>query len=379
MSFNENYSSGQPPLLLLSLKFKMAICFVPMLLLLCTNAVADDIDRANEALAYIEKNLTGDSYIEPLDITALEQHLGALSLVLENYQLDGDDERLVRYNRIQAIEWLNFHRFHTDRIVDIGQVEMAIKDTNILVQQIPSVEASSLQYGAGLMALHLLESADMAYEFWLECAGLQHAGCMNILASGHFTGENGIPVDFQQSVLWHQGVYNTGTDFKCAGFYSANQLAQLSFHFPKYDTGGTWQEWSEKSDALMEELKERAGEQVHCLRWNQDTIIAVMNFATEGELDSRRLDDALSMIKDKALYSATLMLKNGADLSQAPDLLDAIEYDSERCYIALQLTLFAKYSGLSQQKAMLEDYLRSTGQCTWGSALIDKLQTDGRW
>jgi hypothetical protein len=94
----------------------------------------------------------------------------------------------------------------------------------------------------------------LAYEYWEKCAAHRHAGCLNIMASARLTGAGGVAVNVAESIRLNEEVYQTGTDYRCAGANSALVIAQI-LHF----TGARGQAvddlaWLRRANGLLDEL-----------------------------------------------------------------------------------------------------------------------------
>lgn len=113
---------------------------------------------------------------------------------------------------------------------------------------------ANVRYLAGSLAYSSLSSPPLAYAYWAACAQGNHAGCLNIMADSHITGEGGQRLDPREAMSLHERVYNTGTSFICAGAFSALSIAQISHLYRVNSPGAGTLEWLRRSQVLLERL-----------------------------------------------------------------------------------------------------------------------------
>lgn len=186
------------------------------------------LERANASIEYLQANTTHPLKHDNVDIERSEQAIADLNDVIADYELSQADQNLIRMVRGFSLKTINLKRLNSGKKVDIAQAEQAIDDFVYLSAQLGTVD---LFYAAGHVAMHLLSSPSMAYDYWLKCAEGGHGGCMNIVATHRFTGENGLPIDIDKAVYWHKRVYDSGINYVCAGAFSANMLRDIAFFY----------------------------------------------------------------------------------------------------------------------------------------------------
>jgi TPR repeat protein len=349
-----------------------------LLLLLSAPTYADDLlERTNSNLDYLRQQVINQPEKGLIDIPASERVIGELSQVLDGYELELHDQILLRTVRALSLKNINMLRLNSLQKVDLAQAELAIADIDFVSKKSDSVD---LLYAAGHISMHLLDYPVQAYQYWQQCAESGHAGCMNILAAHRFTGENGLSVDVEQSIYWHQQVYKTGTEYICAGVFSAIALGELAHFYSDLDTGSNWTQWLEKRDLLLDDLISKGHDENICqlgVHYARDFVL--QHHLSEDNIAT--LDLAIKLMSEDSEKQVLEVIKQGKELSTVIPYLSSIEYPEEQCSLTLSLLLYAKYDG--QQKAVqaLTDYMTSLSMeyCAWEFALIERMQTSGRW
>ncbi len=123
----------------------------------------------------------------------------------------------------------------------------------------PEIQAivRNAAYLAGMTA-SLLGDTQKAYAYFRRCANEDHAGCLNVVAWAMVTGEGQTAVDLDDAIAMHERVYQHGTEFKCAGPFSASAIAKILHFRGGPATTATDLDWLGRARALIAKLeKER--------------------------------------------------------------------------------------------------------------------------
>ncbi|MBQ4811498.1 hypothetical protein J8M20_09120 [Pseudoalteromonas luteoviolacea] len=310
-----------------------------------------------------------------------EKAVNTLTELMETYQLSEKDLLLARAARALSIKKINFVRLHSGEKVDTSQAEQAIEDLDFVIRKDPGGDTKGLMYTAGHIAIHLLKHPVLAYKYWEKCAPLEHAGCMNIMASHRFTGENGLSIDINASILWHKRTYNTGTSYLCSGVFSASTLAEMAYHFPEVATGATWEQWLSRRDQLNQKVEDIKQEKGLCHLGLNFAMSHVLFFG-KGIQNSKYIDLAIESATDENHKQVFQLLRSASyDVSDVIKYIGLIDYEPDQCGVSLIMLLHAKYSGNYKASKQLENYLTTLNRehCAWQHALIQNLKNEGLW
>ena len=197
----------------------------------------------------------GGSLADP----ALEGEIATLTSLINGTGLDEANQTTARYFRGRAAVLINQARLRNNRPADTGLAQRALEDFDWVVERGKEVRqqrvtAGNALYLSGLVAREFLGDAPRAYGYWAKCAQREQAGCLYLMASARVSGEGGVKVDVPGALELHKQVYETGTDFSCAGAFSALAAARIIyFSGAKQLTVGEL-EWLKRGDLLLEEL-----------------------------------------------------------------------------------------------------------------------------
>ncbi|WP_428612949.1 hypothetical protein [Shewanella sp.] len=356
----------------------LTACCTALFLFLSANGWAEEsLEQINRDINYLRENVIQVFDYSGQDIQTAEQVISQLSQVLQTNEWNIEDQVLLRRVRGLSLKNINMYRLNSGQRVDYVQSEMALEDIEFVSQQTGS---DHILYAGGHVAMHLLNYPVKAYDLWQRCAESGHAGCMNIMATHRFTGENGLPVDVSQTVKWHQKVYQTGIDFICAGVYSAINLGELAFLFDDIDTGADWQQWRERRESLLEEVIKRSGDEYLCpmgASYFRDFVFQ----SIESEPDWDMLDLAMRHLPEASEKETLEIIKQNMNLSNAIEHLALISNPIEQCSLTLSLLLYAQHNGLESASQALQNHMTtlSTDDCPWEFALLQRIQNRGRW
>ena len=190
---------------------------------------------------------------------ALQREAAALTRIIETGGLNGAGLSVAHFWRGQAQVTMNWSRIRRGMPVDKEAARTSLADFDRAIDHgvdIPDWHVSHTEalYLAGTVARNHVEDTKRAYEYWEKCAALRHAGCLNIMASARLTGAGGVEVNLDESIRLNEEVYQSGTDFRCAGAQSALVIAQI-VHF----TGAQGRAvdalgWLRRASELLDEL-----------------------------------------------------------------------------------------------------------------------------
>jgi hypothetical protein len=359
-----------------SLRSAIGILF----LLAATGLHANTSAEINTAVDFLAKHTWPQDRSENLDVNVTEQHLSVITKVLEQKDITTEREGALRALRGYGLSAINFIRLHQRQLIDVAQAEQALQDFNFAIEHFSKISPRNLQYEAGHVAKHLLQSNELALQYWHSCAEKDHGGCMNILAHDYFVGAVRNGANINAAVKWHNRVYNTTSDFTCAGIFSANRLAQLSYYLPDVETGKSWLAWQEELDKLYQKIRNNFKEDMQCNMEKIYTSRYVMQILI-GPANTELLQQAQFIAPDENTKAVIGLFAPQQDLMKATELLDRVDSPAERCTYVFDLANLAKHYRHKEAFKQLEDYLSNLAQsdCRWDSTLMQQLQMKGQW
>ncbi|HWA36443.1 MAG TPA: hypothetical protein VG873_01155 [Burkholderiales bacterium] len=236
----------------------------------------------------------------------LDPEIRALDRMLASGGLNPIGMAVAHYWRARAYASINWVRMRKGEGADPALARKALADFDLAIAggDVPAWQLSraNTQYMAGLVAYNYLDDPKRAFGYWETCAGAGHAGCLNTMATARLTGLGGIAVDLDQAVELNRRVYDTGTDFQCAGALSAFAIAQI-VHTGLL-TGVTVDEfeWMRRGYQLLDELAARDKDDNPCERAKHETYEYLMRLK-RGE-DRRELLHAAAARRRANDYAA---------------------------------------------------------------------------
>jgi hypothetical protein len=135
---------------------------------------------------------------------------------------------------------------------EVGQQIDALADAN--GSNWRGLKANAI-YLSGSLSYAQLGDATQAFRYWTRCAELDHAGCLNNMATARTTGEGGIAVDLTEALRIHKRVFETVTRFGCSGVYSAYSAALLVGLGGVRNTKDNAEIWIENAGNLLHVLQ----------------------------------------------------------------------------------------------------------------------------
>jgi hypothetical protein len=190
---------------------------------------------------------------------SLDVEIAGLTNLLQSSQLTAEGSSVAYYYRARAETVVNDVRVRNGRKPDIELGRNALADydkvlsANIEVDPL-GVTINDALYGAGVVARTYLADVPLAYQYWSRCAERGQAGCLNIMAHAKLTGAGGVKVDVPGSIELHKKVYDTGTDFTCAGAFSALAVSRI-IHFESIGSLTVDElAWLDRANLLLDKL-----------------------------------------------------------------------------------------------------------------------------
>jgi len=185
--------------------------------------------------------------------------VASLTTLIDNDALTGDPRLAAFYYRGWGRQLINSIRVKKGSKLDADVAHATLSDFDTVIagnRDLPTwdVTIANTEYLAGGIAKNSLDDTPGAYAYWIKCAARNHAGCMNIIAVASITGEDGQPVDYKQALDLHTRVFNTGTNFSCAGVYSAEGIAAIVYFTGTKRPGDDEIQWVTKAYPLLDRL-----------------------------------------------------------------------------------------------------------------------------
>jgi len=303
----------------------------------------------------------------------LDQPIAILSRVIEDRQVNAAVLSVARYWRARAYTTLNWSRMGKGQKPDAELARKSLQDYDDVatagVQVRGWVSVPDSIYGAGGVAFNHLGDKPLAYRYWQRCAAAGHAGCLNIMASARLTGAGGVAVDLDQSIALDGMVYDTGTDFRCAGAYSALMNAQI-IHFAglKGQTVGEL-DWIGRAYPLLDELQKEEKNDNPCDRAFFEISEYLMRLA-RGERKPELLRAAAARTAGNDLRSAARYLLGDMSREAFDKAAQAIALKHVACSAHF---IGAWHAALERDTARLARYtdaMNTLGECEISLALL---------
>jgi tetratricopeptide (TPR) repeat protein len=267
----------------------------------------------NEIKGKMRENLDTDKNA----ISDLEHEASSLTSVLATANLNKTDETVARYYRGIAREEMNVIRDRQGLAIDLSAAKEALADFDKVIatgSDIPSwgVAIASVEYFAGGIAANQVRSDSVAFSYWEKCAEKGHAGCLNIVADAHITGEGGEKVDFGQALDIHHKLFQTGVRYSCAGAYSARSVANIAYFTGVRRPGDDELEWVSKSYELSDRVEASAAKKDAC-DGSDARIEEFLYRLSRGERRDNLLRQALERLDEESITTkATIEYLSGS-------------------------------------------------------------------
>jgi tetratricopeptide (TPR) repeat protein len=266
----------------------------------------------NEIKGKLRENLDTDKNA----IADLEHEASSLTSLLGTTNLNKTDETVARYYRGIAREEMNVVRDRQGLAIDLSAAQEALADFDKVIatgSDIPSwgVVIASVEYFAGGIAANQVRSDSAAFSYWEKCAQQGHAGCLNIVADAHITGEGGEKVDFGQALDIHHRLFQTGVGYNCAGAYSARSIANIAYFTGVRRPGDDELAWVSKSYDLSDRVEASAAKKNAC-DGSDARIEEFLYRLSRGERRDQLLRQALERLDEESITTkATIEYLSG--------------------------------------------------------------------
>ena len=269
------------------------------------------------------------------DLAQLEQDTATLTKALDGQKLDSRDTALAHYYRGMARSIVNAIHRHEGEQIDLPLAQAALADFEFLIANPdtlnPLLSVANAQYMAGRVASNQLHSEPLAYSYWDKCAQQGHAGCLNIMASARLTGKGGQKVDFREALQLHTKVFKTGTEYRCAGAYSARAIAAM-IYFTGVHSDDDELAWLDKAYPLLDAVETKEKNKDACDRSGVE-IEEYLYRLSRGERRDTLLQDASGRLdNDSPVSTATIqLLLGGIDKSKFEAAVESSNSERARC------------------------------------------------
>ena len=237
--------------------------------------LADDLKKAAESVKRAKVQWTEGAL--PADVN-LDDAIGALTKIIEGGKLNESGRVVALYYRGDANLLVNAARVGANRPVNVDAAREALTDYDRVIKygkDIPDwgVDVSNAAYYAGWIAQRYLSTVPLAYSYWEKCADMGHYGCLMTVAAARVTGVGGVKVDVDQALAMNSQVFNSGTNYGCAGAYAARNNALIIFFISTTRPAGEALEWLDRSKRLLDRHA--------CARARFDVIEYLMRYSAD--------------------------------------------------------------------------------------------------
>jgi hypothetical protein len=251
----------------------------------------------------------------------LDGEIGALTRIIDDAKLNEAGRTVAHYYRGDANLLINAARVSANRPVNVEAAREALADYDRVIKQgkdIPDwgVDVSNAAYYAGWIAQRYLNSVPLAYSYWEKCADMGHSGCLMTVADARVTGVGGVKVDVDQALAMNTQVFNSGTNYGCAGAYAARNNALIIFFTQTKRPAGEALEWLDRSKRLFDSNS--------CARARFDVIEYLMRYSADDPKRGAQLKAAASHATNDDDRAILRYLANGdedafrAQIARAP-------------------------------------------------------------
>jgi hypothetical protein len=250
--------------------YSAAAVWVALTLLVASAAAQRPTDALRDAVLSVMR-AQDEAARKPDTPVRLDAEIATFTALIESGKMNPAGLSLVSFYRGQATTLMNAARVAARRPADNVLARASLADFDRVIAsgiEIPDagVSVAEAAYSAGVVARNYLDLVPKAYEYWDTCAQRGHAGCLNITASARLTGAGDVKVDLQQSVELHTRVYDTGTEYTCAGAFSALAISQIRYFGATRPVAVDELEWLNRGGQLLDELAAKLKNDNPCSR-----------------------------------------------------------------------------------------------------------------
>jgi hypothetical protein len=314
----------------------------------------EDLRRSIGAIARGEAALNAGG----LDTASVEEAVRTLTRLLDDPAMKGEVAQAVaRFWRGRGTHSLNKFRLDKKQAPDAALATQTLADYDSVIafgRDVPQagVTIGNALYGAGSILRNMLDSVPQAYGYWERCAKLEHAGCLNIMASAKLTGAGGVKVDLPGSIALHKVVYDTGTDYNCAGIFSAVAIAEVLYFGAVKDVTVSDLDWLQRAQALVKQLEKERNSPYPC-----GHVLAV----TEYLMRLDRGDDQPRLLATEGVKEAEVIATYNYVAGRMPEREFRALASKEKTKDGACRMFFAAYwlAEIRSDKALAVEYRRS--------------------
>ena len=311
------------------------------------------------------------------EIPDLKQDIRMLSTTLNAKKTDASDAMVAHYYRAVAVTVINSVHQREGEAVDVAGARMARADldkiikADTVVTYVPEISQSNAEYWAGSIARNQLHDEPLAYSYWKKCAASQHAGCINIVAAARITGDGGERVDANEALVMHEGVYETGIRFRCAGAMSAMNIAGINYFMGVRRPGDDELEWTKKADTLLDKLEETENSRNVCDRAGVEVDEFLFQLSQRNR-DDNILQDAMGRVDDDSKPTKALIqfISGAIDEAGLTAVVNSNKSPGERCSAYFDAMWYAELRGEGEMARRFERHLVDIGRFDCGQEIV---------
>ena len=279
----------------------------------------------------------------------LEHDVAALTKLLDAGSLDVADDAAARYFRASAQTLLNVFRNKEGLTLDTAANEQFLSDLDRIIAgktdiTVWGIKMSEVAYTAGRITWNGLHSP-RAYSYWQLC--VDSVACMVNLASGYTLGWEGVQPDPAKALELDLKAFDTGTRYRCAGAYAANNIAGLIyFAGASYPKDNDPVSWIQKSYVLSDPIEAQPNSENACggAGTRMDEFLYRL---AQGDRRNNLLTESVQRFGDKAT-TAPVLAKYFSGSLDAKGFQSAVESSKSefgRCFAYFHAMWYAYLIG----------------------------------
>jgi hypothetical protein len=281
--------------------------------------------------------------------TDLEHDVAALTKLLDAGNLDLTDAAAARYFRASAQTLLNVFRNKEGLSPDTAVNEEYLRDLDNIIAGKTNITAwgitmSDVAYTASTIAWNGLHSP-RTYSYWQLC--VENAPCMVNLALGYTLGWKGVQPDPAKALELDLKAFDTGTRYRCAGAYAANNIAGLIyFAGVSYPKDNDPVSWIQKSYALSDLIEAQPNSENACNGAGTRMDEFFYRLA-QGDRRNNLLTEAVQRFGNKATTAPALAkyLSGSLDANAFQVAVESSKSEFGRCYAYFHAMWYASIVG----------------------------------
>jgi hypothetical protein len=311
------------------------------------------------------------------EVLNLKQDVQMFSATLNAKKMDPSDAMVAHYYRALALALINGVHEEEGEAMDVAGARTARADLDKIIKSdgvvtyVPEITQSNAEYWAGSIARNQLHDEKLAYSYWKKCAASKHAGCINIVAGARITGDGGEPVDLNEALALHAGVYETGITFRCAGAMSAMNIAGINYFMGVRRPGDDELEWTKKADALLDRLEEKENSRNVCDRAGVEVDEFLFQLSRRNR-DDNILQDAMGRLGDDSKPTKALIqfISGAIDEAGLTAAVNSNKSAEERCSAYFDALWYAELRGKGAMAQRFERHLVDLGKFDCGQEMV---------